>query len=255
MSRKQDEIIASATSSLQPSAGENAVSAPELEWLSDGVPRAPAFGDTYFSRAGGLAETRHVFLAGNGLPERWQAGDDFIIAELGFGTGLNFLTTLHAMQQMPQPPKLTFLSFELFPMTAEQLSRALGAFPELETQAEALLRAWSPEPGWNRWCVQDVDLVIGVGDARTLLADAGRQLPAGKGVDAWFLDGFSPSKNPELWGEELLVEVYRSTANGGTLATYTAAGWVRRNLSGAGFNIEKRKGFAGKREMVVGWKA
>ncbi len=234
--------------------------APELEWLQDGVPRAAAFGDTYFSRAGGLAETRHVFLAGNGLPERWADRESFTIAEFGFGTGLSFLTTLAALHQVAETdqgctvPRLTFLSFELYPMTREQLARALAAFPELEQTAAQLLEKWAPGPGWNELEIGGHQLILGIGDAREMILDLERSVQEVQPVDAWFLDGFSPSKNPELWQPELLASAFAITASGGTLATYTAAGWVRRNLQAAGFTIEKRKGFAGKREMVVGWK-
>lgn len=235
--------------------------APELEWLDDGVPRAPEFGDTYFSRAGGLEETRHVFLAGNGLPERWVGRERFTIAEFGFGTGLNFLTTLAAIEAFAQEgpaPKLTFLSFELYPMTVEQLERAHLAFPDLAGPSARLRQLWKPEPGWTRLSFGQMDLVIGIGDARKLIGGlvyGEGETPPQIAIDAWFLDGFSPSKNPELWEAGLLSRAHDLTRPGGTLATYTSAGWVRRNLQAAGFEIAKQKGFAGKREMVVGWKA
>jgi tRNA U34 5-methylaminomethyl-2-thiouridine-forming methyltransferase MnmC len=230
--------------------------APDLDWLDNDVPRAPAFDDTYFSKAGGLEETRHVFLKGNGLPERWAGRGEFAIAEFGFGTGLNFLTTLAALRAAETPVKLSFVSFELYPMTRDQLTRALGAFPELAEEASVLLGSWNPCPGWTRMDVLGCDLWLAVGDARTMIAGLGSGAagtPPGP-VDAWYLDGFSPAKNPELWGEALLEAAFEMTADGGTLATYTAAGWVRRNLQAAGFTVEKTKGFAGKREMVVGWK-
>jgi len=236
--------------------------APELEWLDGDVPRAEGFDDTYFSRAGGLAETRHVFLAGNGLPQRFAGRKTFTIAEFGFGTGLNFLTTLADLPPQGKTPQLTFVSFELFPMTAGQLERALGAFPELADFALDLVRAWAPEQGWNRLSVAGAQLLLGVGDARELIGDlalkGSRTLSpatAIDAVDAWFLDGFSPAKNPELWDAGLLESAAALTAADGTIATYTSAGWVRRNLAAAGFVVEKRPGFAGKREMVVGRKA
>ncbi|KZM49476.1 tRNA (5-methylaminomethyl-2-thiouridine)(34)-methyltransferase MnmD [Labrenzia sp. OB1] len=235
--------------------------APDLDWLDGDVPRAHGFDDTYFSRAGGQEETRHVFLKGNGLPERLHGRDTFTIAELGFGTGLNFLTTLAALRTMSDAPALTFLSFELYPMTADQLRRALGAFPELSELAQDLIAVWQPEPGWNRLNVAGARLLIGIGDARELIPEVrlqGSERGAEEGsiapVDAWYLDGFSPAKNPDLWHEDLLKTAADLTAPGGTLATYTAAGWVRRNLQAAGFTIEKTSGFAGKREMVVGHK-
>lgn len=236
--------------------------APDLEWLEGDVPRAGAFDDTYFSRAGGLAETRHVFLAGNRLPERFTARKSFTIAEFGFGTGLNYLTTLAALCPLDTAPELTFLSFEMFPMSVDQLARALSAFPELGDLADQLLGKWAPQPGWNCLTVANTQLLLGIGDARELISsiNAGHgenalQAPLLDPVDAWYLDGFSPSKNPELWDLDLLKAAAALTAPDGTLATYTAAGWVRRNLEAAGFAIEKVPGFAGKREMVVGVKA
>ncbi|WP_417708222.1 tRNA (5-methylaminomethyl-2-thiouridine)(34)-methyltransferase MnmD [Roseibium aggregatum] len=239
------------------------IKAPDLEWLQGDVPRAEGFNDTYFSKAGGLAETRHVFLRGNGLPERFDGCERFTIAEFGFGTGLNFLTTLAAWQECPNRPELTFVTFELFPMTGEQLARALAAFPELQPLADELLKAWSPEPGWNTLNIAGATLRIGFGDARELIGElrsgtadgaaAGAE-PTIPPVDAWYLDGFSPARNPELWDADLLKAAADLTASGGTLATYTAAGWVRRNLQAAGFEIEKAEGFAGKREMVKGRK-
>jgi len=239
-----------------------AIKAPELQWLEGDVPRAEGFGDTYFSKAGGLAETRHVFLGGNSLPDRFYGRERFTIAEFGFGTGLNFLTTVAAWSQVSDRPALTFLSFELFPMTGAQLTRALSVFPELEEFSQALIDAWAPKSGWNRLDVAGANLVIGIGDARELIGDLGPDTIGGRGpdepiapVDAWYLDGFSPARNPELWDAALLQKAADLTASGGTLATYTAAGWVRRNLQAAGFLIEKTGGFAGKREMVVGRKA
>lgn len=235
--------------------------APELEWLEGDVPRAPGFGDTYFSKAGGLEETRHVFIGGNRLSDRLPGRKSFTIAEFGFGTGLNFLTTLHMMATLEDSPDLMFLSFELYPLSANQLERALAAFPELSGLADALIGSWAPVPGWNRMKIAGAELVLGVGDARQLISDlalgggpeaGGRTvIPA---VDAWYLDGFSPAKNPQLWDPDLLAKAAVLTAPDGTLATYTAAGWVRRNLQAAGFTIEKQPGFAGKREMIVGRK-
>lgn len=242
--------------------------APELEWLEDGVPRAGRFGDTYFSRAGGLAETGHVFHAGNGLPQRLAGCNSFTIGELGFGTGLNLLATVKLIRALAAPPFLTFLSFEAYPMTLAQLERAHAAFPEVSGEAaelRAALMGIVPDdsvlaPGWHLAALEGANLWLGIGDARSLLPALG----AGQGpdellsvlpVDAWFLDGFSPAKNPELWSPELMRAVHGLTAEGGTFATYSAAGWVRRNLEAAGFEVERIKGFAGKRQMMRGVRA
>ncbi|MBO6758648.1 MAG: tRNA (5-methylaminomethyl-2-thiouridine)(34)-methyltransferase MnmD [Roseibium sp.] len=242
------------------------VSAPELDWIDEEVPRAARFDDTYFSRAGGLAETRHVFLGGNDLPARFEGRSAFTIGELGFGTGLNFLATLSALKPLTVRPHLTFISFELYPLTTAQLERALAAFPELQEEADRLLAIWAPKPGWNRFDVAGASVRLGVGDARELIDGLQLDPQSAQGADlhkmaaecsiapveAWFLDGFSPAKNPELWEADLLRKVGALTAPDGTLATYSAAGWVRRNLEAAGFTVEKRAGFAGKREMVTG---
>lgn len=215
----------------------------DLEWR-DGVPVSSRFDDPYYSLEDGLAETRHVFLAGNGLPDRF--GGDFTVAELGFGTGLNFLTLVDAWRLAGSPGTLTYVSFEAFPLSAEAARQALRPFASL-----------SPAPlsdRWEAWLAGEgayadgVSLDLRVGDARALL-------PQWEGAaDAWFLDGFAPSKNPELWEPALLAEVYAHTKPGGTFATYTAAGAVRRALSGAGFAVERTPGFGRKRHMSRGVK-
>ncbi|MEH0071853.1 tRNA (5-methylaminomethyl-2-thiouridine)(34)-methyltransferase MnmD [Pannonibacter sp. Pt2-lr] len=181
--------------------------APELEWLEDGVPRAGSFGDTYFSRAGGLAETGHVFHAGNGLPQRMAGRQSFSIGELGFGTGLNLLATLKLIRTLEAPPQLTFLSFEAYPMTLAQLERAHAAFPEVAGEAaqlRAALAGMASEdsaliPGWHLAAMGGVRLWLGIGDARSLLPGlSAEQGPDGLlsalPVDAWFLDGFLPRR-------------------------------------------------------------
>ncbi|MDO5611634.1 MAG: tRNA (5-methylaminomethyl-2-thiouridine)(34)-methyltransferase MnmD [Paracoccus sp. (in: a-proteobacteria)] len=208
---------------------------PALDWREGGVPVSRRFDDPYFSLAGGLAETRHVFLDGNDLPARLRPG--FHVAELGFGTGLNLLA-LAAVTDQP----VRFTSFEGFPMDAAQLETAHAAFPQLAPLAAQLRQGWPA----RQFQVGSVQAQIIIGDARD-------RLPGWDGrADAWFLDGFSPAKNPEMWGDALMAEVARHTAPDGTFATYTAAGHVRRALSAGGFAVERRPGFAGKRHMSVG---
>lgn len=210
---------------------------PRLEWREGGVPVATRFDDPYFSLAGGLAETRHVFLVGNDLPARLRPG--FHIAELGFGTGLNCLA-LAALTQVP----VQMTSFEAFPMSLPQLELAHVAFPELAALS-AELRA-----GWGAPVVR-----VGQIEVHLVLGDVRETLPCWRGAtDAWFLDGFSPAKNPEMWGDDVMAEVGVHTAPGGTFATYTAAGHVRRALESAGFVVERRPGFGRKRHMSVGHK-
>lgn len=214
-----------------------------VTWRDGTLPVSALFDDPYFSLANGLAETRHVFLAGNGLPERFR--DGFRIAELGFGTGLNLIATLIAWQDAGMPGRLRYTSFEAFPMPAADMAQALAAFPEARDAAALLLAAWTS--GAHRFALGPVDVEIVVGDARdTLSRWPGR-------ADAWFLDGFSPAKNPELWGESLMAEVACHTAPGGTFATYTAAGFVRRGLQSAGFQVERAPGFGTKRHMSRGF--
>jgi tRNA U34 5-methylaminomethyl-2-thiouridine-forming methyltransferase MnmC len=213
-----------------------------LDWREDGIPVSTRFDDPYFSLQGGLAETRHVFLAGNDLPARFTPG--FHIAELGFGTGLNLIAALIAWRAAGVSGALRFTSFEAFPMTAPDMARALQAFPEAAGTAAPLLDQWAT--GARHLTLPDLDARIIVGDAR-------ETLPAwGDRADAWFLDGFAPAKNPELWSDALLAQVAAHTAPGGTFATYTAAGHVRRGLQAAGFQVERRPGFGAKRHMTAG---
>ena len=223
---------------------------PKLEWDDANVPYASQFGDTYYSKAGGLGETRYVFLQGNHLPERWVDAQSFTIAELGFGTGLNFLATMELLLSLPEAErsKLTYISFELYPMDASEMEKALSQWPELKELTDKLVSAWRPQPGWNPITIDGVRLLVGVGDAREMLPTL--SVP----VDAWFLDGFNPARNPELWGKDLMLVVGENTAVGGTFGTYTAAGWVRRNLQAAGFEVERIKGYGKKRQMMVGQK-
>ncbi|WP_439154098.1 tRNA (5-methylaminomethyl-2-thiouridine)(34)-methyltransferase MnmD [Yoonia sp.] len=211
-----------------------------LDWR-DGVPIAREFDDPYYSLDNGLAETRHVFLDGNDLPARF--GGDFQIAELGFGTGLNLLVTWAAWEDAGRPGTLRFTSFEAFPMAPADMATALAHFPELTTYAQTLLSEWAPEAGQTSLTGGPVLHVV-TGDARqTLPAWTGR-------ADAWFLDGFSPAKNPQLWEPALLNAVGQHTATGGTAATYSAAGQIRRALADAGFDVTRAPGYGRKRHMT-----
>ena len=213
--------------------------APLLDWRDETIPVSRRFDDPYFSLSGGLAETRHVFLSGNHLPERFR--DGFHIAELGFGTGLNLLATLLAHQG---DGHLHYTSFEAFPMSSEDIARALTAFPETAIVAGSFLDQWTTGARTLRFPGLTARIIIG--DARDTLP-----IWTGK-ADAWFLDGFSPAKNPELWSPALMAEVARRTAPGGTFATYTAAGHVRRALAEAGFTVTRSPGFGNKRHMSRG---
>ena len=211
---------------------------PELEWRG-AVPIARQFEDPYFSLNGGLEETRHVFLAGNALAERFAP--DFHIAELGFGTGLNALAAWQLWRDTGQTEILRFTSFEQYPMAPDDMARALAVYPELQAYAGALIEGLAK----GRVEASDFRLEVILGDARETLRQWEGQ------ADAWFLDGFSPAKNPELWEPELLKEVAHHTAPNGTAATYSAAGHVRASLTEAGFTVERRPGFGRKRHMTV----
>ncbi|PIE14034.1 MAG: FAD-dependent oxidoreductase [Rhodobacterales bacterium] len=210
----------------------------DLEWRDGEVPVSTRFDDPYFSLENGLAETGYVFLDGNALPARFR--DGFHVAELGFGSGLNLLATLHLWRATGQAGRLCFTSFEAFPMAPDDMRRAHAAFTDLAPLAAELAPFW----GQDRIALPDLDFTLVQGDARDTL-------PVWSGcADAWFLDGFSPAKNPELWDAALLAEVGRHTAPEGTAATYTAAGFVRRELEAAGFAVSRRPGFGRKRHMT-----
>ncbi|SMF75248.1 tRNA U34 5-methylaminomethyl-2-thiouridine-forming methyltransferase MnmC [Xaviernesmea oryzae] len=222
-----------------------------LDWHDGDMPYSQKFGDHFYCRTDGRLECGHVFLAGNGLPERWSLGGDFRIGELGFGTGLNFCETWRQWKLFRKPGALLhFMSFELYPMKGDEIGRALSRWPEIEAERKALTAAWPDEPAGR------VDLQM---DGQTRLTVVCGPAPEGvanaqPGFDAWFLDGFAPSRNPDMWSPELMQAIYGRTVRGGTFGTYAAAGFVRRNLQAAGFTVERRPGFAGKREMLCGRK-
>lgn len=214
----------------------------EIDWRDGTLPVSTRFDDPYFSIHNGIEETRHVFLAGNDLPERFCQG--FHIAELGFGTGLNLFTALIAWRRAGYASPLRFTSFEAFPMAAADMDRALLAFPEAHAVAGPFLAAWKRGDTLVR--TPDLHAEIIIGDAR-------QTLPDWQGAaNAWFLDGFSPAKNPELWDGALMQHVAAHTAPHGTFATYTAAGFVRRALQNAGFTVTRKAGYGRKKHMSQG---
>jgi tRNA U34 5-methylaminomethyl-2-thiouridine-forming methyltransferase MnmC len=213
----------------------------EVVWRGQ-VPVSARFDDPYYSLEDGLAESRHVFLAGSCLPERFRPG--FHVAELGFGTGLNALAAWAAWRAAGVPGDLRFTSFEAFPMAVGEMRRALAAWPEVAALAAVLPEGW--HPGAGELALPGLRLRVITGDARA-------RLPEWNGrADAWFLDGFGPAKNPELWEPALMAEVAAHTAPGGTFATYSAAGPVRRALAAAGFDVERVLGHGRKRHMTRG---
>jgi tRNA 5-methylaminomethyl-2-thiouridine biosynthesis bifunctional protein len=216
----------------------------------DGTAFSDEFQDIYHSSHGGLAQSRHVFLGGNRLPERWRDRDAFVILETGFGLGLNFLAAWDAWRaDAARARRLHFISIESRPLDAKDLAGALAAFEELAPLARALVSAWPPPlAGFHRLHFDGGNVILTL-----LLGDASAMLPQLiASVDAFFLDGFSPAKNPGIWSPQVVREIARVAAPDATLATWTVAGGVRAALADAGFAIEKQAGFASKREMLTG---
>jgi tRNA 5-methylaminomethyl-2-thiouridine biosynthesis bifunctional protein len=221
---------------------------PRLVWTDDGAPRSGRFGDVYFSREDGLAESRAVFLGGCGLPEAWSGRARFTVAELGFGTGLNIAALLQLWRtHRPAGGRLHVFTVEGFPLRPDEAARALSAWPDLDEAASALVAAWpEPTPGFHRLDLPGFDAVVdvAVGDVEGALARwSGR-------ADAWFLDGFAPSANPEMWSGPVLDAIAARSAPGARLATFTVAGSVRRGLAARGFTVDKRPGHGRKRERL-----
>lgn len=213
-----------------------------LEWRNEVIPVSTKFDDPYYSLDSGLNETKHVFLSGNDLPNRFC--DGFHIAELGFGTALNFLAALDAWRSSGQTGCLNFTSFEAYPMSVEDMQKAHVQFPEIAHLAHEFSPIWQSLLDTGTASGGDYHLTLIIGDAReTLKTWSGT-------ADCWFLDGFSPAKNPELWEQEVLSEVGKHTVPNGTAATYTAAGFVRRNLESAGFSVTRIQGYGRKRHMT-----
>lgn len=229
---------------------------PTLRW-EEGVPVSEQFGDVYYSRDSGLAEARHVFLDGNGLPMRWRhhAAQQFVIAETGFGTGLNFLAAWQAWDQLPQPrPRLHFISVEQHPLAVEDMARAHSLWPELAPYSEALCAVYPHAyPGVHRRHLAGGNVILDLcwGDALDMLAKYDQSF-AQTQVDAWFLDGFAPAKNEGMWQPELYRIMRSMSAGGTTVASFTAAGHVRRGLEAEGFAMRRVAGFGRKREMLAG---
>ncbi len=221
-----------------------------LEFNPDGIPYSAAFDDIYHTAHGGPGQARHVFLGGNDLPARWQGRERFVILETGFGLGLNFLAAWQAWRADPQRcRRLHFVSIEKHPFTAADLAIAQQAWPEFAELAAELQQRWPLlTPGTHRLHLNDnrVVLTLIFGDATTQL----REVDAS--VDAFFLDGFSPARNPELWSPYLCKALARLAAPSATLATWCLARPARDALAAAEFDLERRPGYAARREMLVG---
>lgn len=224
------------------------LSSPLLAW-TDGGPKSETFDDVYYSAVDGLAESRHVFLKGAALETGFAASNHFAICELGFGTGLNFLAALQLWRTTRKSgARLDFISIEKFPLASTDIRRALTPWPELAADAAQLTATQPPHISGRHiidFAEDDVRLLLIYGDALTAL----QNLEAA--VDAWFLDGFSPARNPEMWRSEIFREMARLSRANARVATFTVAGDVRRGLAAAGFKPQKTPGFGTKREMLT----
>ncbi|MBM3347895.1 MAG: tRNA (5-methylaminomethyl-2-thiouridine)(34)-methyltransferase MnmD, partial [Betaproteobacteria bacterium] len=224
--------------------------AAEVSSDADGTPYSPAYGDVYHSAGGATAQARHVFLAGNSLPQRWRGRARFTILETGFGLGLNFLEAWRTLDDDPDAPRaLHFVSVEKHPASRATLAALHARWPEHAARSRELLAAWPlPIAGFHRLHFAGGRVVLTL-----LLGDAGSLLPQLEaGVDAFFLDGFAPDRNPQLWSRAIFAELARLAASDATLATWSAAAVVREGLAAAGFAVARRPGFGGKRDMLAG---
>jgi tRNA 5-methylaminomethyl-2-thiouridine biosynthesis bifunctional protein len=225
----------------------------QIDWDDQGNPHSRTFSDVYFATQSGLEETRHVFLVQNDLHRRFSelpAGGRLVIGETGFGTGLNFLCAWQLFAECaPLDARLHFVSVEKFPLSQTDLHRALGLWPELAAFAEPLLKQYvAVHDGFQRMVFDNgrVTLTLLIGDAVEMLPQLDGQ------IDAWFLDGFAPAKNPEMWTPELFAELARLCAPDATIGTFTSTGWVRRALNTAGFKMKRVPGIGHKWEVLRG---
>lgn len=232
-----------------------------LSFNDRNTPISEQFDDIYFSTQDGLEESYYVFQEGNQLWQKWltHTQEAFVIAETGFGTGLNFLAVADKFQQFraehpnSKLKRLYFISFEKFPLTAQQLSEIHQNYSQFTLFSEQLTAHWQPrQNGCQRYHFEHIYLDLWFGDIADNLPQLGDLYT--HTIDAWFLDGFSPDKNPEMWNEHLYQQMFRLSTNGGSFATFTASSNVRRGLQAAGFSVYKRKGFGKKREMLWGEK-
>ncbi len=246
----------------------------KIHFNEQGVPVAEDFDDVYFSNQSGLEESRYVFIKNNQLPERWlesaqsvsskKLSQPFVIAETGFGSGLNFLAvwamyqnTRRTLAEQNEPdvlPKLHFITVEKFPMTADEIAKANTPWPELKPLVDKLIQQYPAlYSGCHRIELEGGNVILDLwfGDVDEILPDM--HIAKDGLVDAWFLDGFAPDKNPQMWQPKLYQHMMKLSKANGTFATFTAAGQVRRDMKSAGLEVEKRKGFGRKREMLAGF--
>lgn len=215
------------------------------------APRSKEFDDVYFSAENGFAETEYVFLEGNDLPERWQRREEFTIFETGFGTGLNFLCVWRLWNETNAGGKLHFVSVEKFPLSQAEIEEALEPWrKKFPGELKALLEKYPDNlSGTHRIAMSENCMLT------LIFEDVNAAMPwISETFDCWFLDGFKPRKNPEMWTETVFQNMARLSNAGATFATFTAAGFVRRGLRAAGFEVKRIKGYGTKWHMIKGMK-
>ncbi|MCW7493938.1 tRNA (5-methylaminomethyl-2-thiouridine)(34)-methyltransferase MnmD [Leptospira sp. 2 VSF19] len=234
----------------------------EIEF-KDGVPVSLLFDDVYFSKQGGWEESSYVFLEGNQIPSKLakKGHSIFYVGELGFGSGLNLFVTLDFWKSIPSPPQVTFMSLEGFPLKRDILLTLNKSYPDKKLWSEDLLSSyesainlWTKDPTQNLWTYtwnhssnqSTFTLQVFFGDVRL-------SLPQFLKIHSWYLDGFSPGKNPDMWSLDTLKEIQKKSNPGTSFATFSSAGFLRRNLTELGFVVDKKKGFGRKREMIFGF--
>ena len=223
----------------------------------DGQPYSEKFDDIYYSSSegeniSGESEFNHVFFKNNGLPERWKGKGDFVIAELGFGSGLNCILTIREwlknIKDSNQSGCLHYIALEKYPLSPEAIVELISQYPELDDYCEELINNYPPavEGTHSRHLFGDrVIIHYKFMDAYKALEDECFM------VDCWYLDGFSPAKNTDMWSQKLFEKLAQNSHQGTTCSTYTAAGFVKRHLDNAGFTVTKVKGYGKKREMLT----
>ncbi|MBB6522368.1 bifunctional tRNA (5-methylaminomethyl-2-thiouridine)(34)-methyltransferase MnmD/FAD-dependent 5-carboxymethylaminomethyl-2-thiouridine(34) oxidoreductase MnmC [Pseudoteredinibacter isoporae] len=242
--------------------GDNTQQVADIQWNEERQPICQRFDDVYFSTDDGLEETRHNFIRPSRLAERFPAlnkDEVFRVGETGFGTGLSFLACWQVWQQSNSPGRLEFYSVEKYPLDRTQLKKALVQWPELAGMVEALWESYPsvPAAGWHRLEFNGVVLQLFIGDVLDGLLELCRTkhlrfLEQNRQFDAWFLDGFAPAKNPDMWREDVLECITQLSRRQATVATFTAVSAVRKSLQARGFDMKKASGFGLKREMMAG---
>ncbi len=242
---------------------DKTITSSTLSYQKNGAPYCQRFDDIYFDSESGTEQSDFVFIQKNQIKERLASSEEtFTVAETGFGTGLNFLLTLQAYQKAQQASgsqlaTLHFISVEKYPLSKEQLRQSLAILPQLEQYAAELIHSYPEEAPAQFKEEYQCSFLNGQVNLTLIIDDAAKGLStlnsdkAGL-IDAWFLDGFSPAKNPDMWSEKLFSHIGRLSKPQATLTTFTVAGFVKRQLRDIGFRLEKLLAPGKKKEMFFG---